>query len=101
MRYLGVDHLQQRKRTIHVLYLLVTIIIVGTIGYFLLLDITLMDAIYMTVITMSTVGYQEVAPMTAPAQVFTIILIFFSLGTLGYSGSQLIGYFFGGKLRES
>lgn len=60
-----------------------------------------MDAIYMTVITMSTVGYQEVAPMTAPAQVFTIILIFFSLGTLGYSGSQLIGYFFGGKLREA
>ncbi len=55
----------------------------------------------MTVITMSTVGYQEVAPMTAPAQVFTIILIFFSLGTLGYSGSQLIGYFFGGKLREA
>lgn len=60
-----------------------------------------MDAVYMTVITMSTVGYQEVAPMTAPAQVFTIILIFFSLGTLGYSGSQLIGYFFGGKLREA
>lgn len=93
--------MQQRKRTVHVLYLLVTIIIIGTLGYFLLLDITLMDAIYMTVITMSTVGYQEVAPMTPPAQIFTIILIFFSLGTLGYSGSQLIGYFFGGKLREA
>jgi voltage-gated potassium channel len=92
--------LQQRKRTFLIFYLLIAIIIVGTIGYSLLLDISLMDAIYMTVITMSTVGFQEVAPLTAPAQLFTIILIFFSLGTIGYTGSQLIGFFFGGRLQE-
>ena len=48
----------------------------------------------MTSITISTVGFQEVTPLNAPAQLFTIILIFFSLGTLGYTGSQLISFFF-------
>jgi voltage-gated potassium channel len=61
----GADPLQQRKRTFLIFYLLIAIIIVGTIGYSLLLNISLMDTIYMTVITMSIVGFQEVAPMTA------------------------------------
>lgn len=93
--------MSQRKRTIHVFYLLITIIIVGTIGYSLLLNIGFIDAIYMTVITMSTVGFREVAQMTAPAQIFTIFLIFLSLGTVGYTGSQLVGYVFGGELKEA
>lgn len=93
--------MKQRRRTISVLYLLVAIIIIGTIGYSYMLDITLMNAMYMTVITMSTVGFQEVAPMTVPAQLFTIVLIFFSLGTVGYTGSQLVAYVFGGELKEA
>ncbi|HAJ69643.1 MAG TPA: hypothetical protein DCO62_00225 [Alkalibacterium sp.] len=92
--------MQQNKRTLYILYLLVAIIIVGTGGYYLLLDIGLMDAFYMTSITISTVGFQEVTPLNAPAQLFTIILIFFSLGTLGYTGSQLISFFFGGTLQK-
>ncbi|MER2063336.1 MAG: ion channel [Alkalibacterium sp.] len=93
--------MQQPKRTIYILYLLSTVIIVGIIGYYFLLDISLMDAFYMTVITISTVGFQEVTPLTVPAQLFTIILIFFSLGILGYAGSQSIGFFFEGTLREA
>ncbi|GEK91606.1 potassium channel family protein [Alkalibacterium kapii] len=92
--------MQQNKRTLYILYLLIAIIIVGTGGYYLLLDISLMDSLYMTVITISTVGFQEVTPLDAPAQLFTIILIFFSLGTLGYTGSQLISFFFGGTLQK-
>lgn len=92
--------MQQHKRTLYILYLLVAIILIGIGGYYLLLDISLMDAFYMTVITISTVGFQEVVPLTVPAQLFTIILIFFSLGTLGYTGSQLISFFFGGTLQE-
>lgn len=93
--------MKQHRRTINVLYLLVTIIIIGTIGYSYMLDITFMNAMYMTVITMSTVGFQEVAPMTVPAQIFTIVLIFFSLGTVGYTGSHLVAYVFGGELKEA
>lgn len=92
--------MQQHKRTLYILYLLVAIILIGIGGYYLLLDISLIDAFYMTVITISTVGFQEVVPLTVPAQLFTIILIFFSLGTLGYTGSQLISFFFGGTLQE-
>ena len=93
--------MQQHKRILYISYLLITIIITGIIGYYFLLDISLMDAFYMTVITISTVGFQEVAPMTVPAQLFTIVLIFLSLGIIGYVGSQLIGFFFGGTLREA
>lgn len=57
--------MQQRKRIFLIFYLLIAIVIVETIGYSLLLNISLMDAIYMTVIPMSTVGFQEVAPMRA------------------------------------
>ncbi|WP_423189343.1 potassium channel family protein [Alkalibacterium sp. f15] len=93
--------MQQHKRTLYILYLLVTIIIVGIVGYYYLLDISLMDAFYMTVITISTVGFQEVAPLTVPAQLFTIALIFLSLGIIGYSGTQLVGFLFGGTMREA
>lgn len=93
--------MQQRKRTLYILYLLLTVIVVGIVGYYYLLDITLMDAFYMTVITISTVGFQEVAPLTVPAQLFTIILILISLGIIGYSGTQLVGFFFGGTIREA
>lgn len=55
------------------MFLLVFVISVG--GYKLILDISLIDAIYMTAITVSTVGYGEVAEMTTLSKLFTIGII--------------------------
>ncbi len=51
------------------------ILVIGTIGYMLLEGWGLMDALYMTVITISTVGYSEVRPVDAAGRVLTRNLI--------------------------
>ena len=47
------------------------------------------DAVYMTVTTISTVGYQEVHPLSVPGQWHVIILIILSIGTVAYALSYM------------
>ena len=85
-----------------VVLLLITLILTGTIGYSLLIDdLGVVDALYMTVITISTVGYQEVGYMDAEAKIFSIFLIFISLGTVGYLFTSIISSFLEGDLRNA
>jgi len=72
----------------------------GTIGYMYLLNVPVIDALYMTVITISTVGYTEVGEMTPSAQLFSIVIIFLGLGTVGYGVTSAVGIFFEGTFRE-
>ncbi|MFW5893174.1 MAG: potassium channel family protein [Bacillota bacterium] len=92
-------------RPIHRLTLLLgfllVVIALGTFGFMALLDVDLIDGLYMTVITISTVGYTEVAPMTDGAQLFSIGLIVISVGTIGFVVSQLGSFFKEGYLSES
>ena len=92
-------------RPIHRVALLFTfltlIVLLGTTGYMVLLGVGLVDALYMTIITISTVGYTEVAPMSAGAQLFSIGLIVISVGTVGYVVSQLGSFFKEGYLSET
>jgi len=69
------------------LYLLV-IIAVGIIGYIIIEEYDMVDAIYMTIITTSTVGYREVKPLSDEGKIFTVLLIISSLGVLTYFLSQ-------------
>ncbi len=69
------------------LYLLL-IIAIGIIGYMIIEEYHLVDAIYMTIITTSTVGYREVEPLSDAGKIFTVILIISSLGVLTYFLSQ-------------
>jgi voltage-gated potassium channel len=63
---------------------LLAITAVGTIGYVIVEDMGWLDALFMTVITMSTVGYGEVAPLHADGRIFTVILIMGTVGTALY-----------------
>ena len=49
--------------------------LVGTLGYVLIDDFTLMDAIYQTGVTFTTVGFGEIAPISDAGRIFTITLI--------------------------
>ncbi len=69
------------------IYLLV-IIAVGIIGYVVIEEYNLVDALYMTIITTSTVGYREVEPLSDAGKLFTVLLIISSLGVLTYFLSQ-------------
>ncbi|RLD89766.1 MAG: potassium channel protein [Bacteroidetes bacterium] len=67
---------------------LIMVIIAGIVGYSILENYSLVDAIYMTIITTSTVGFREVQPLSDAGKVFTIVLIISSIGILAYFLSQ-------------
>ncbi|MGC8602836.1 MAG: potassium channel family protein [Desulfomonilaceae bacterium] len=72
---------------------LLTIITIGTSGYMLIEHWTFLEALYMTVITISSVGYGEVHRLSDAGRIFTMFLIFFGFGIMGYflvSASRLI-----------
>lgn len=66
------------------------LISVGTLGYHLLLDVDFVNALYMTVITISTVGYGEVGILTPEAKIFSIFFILFGVALAGYLFSSII-----------
>jgi len=61
------------------------ILLFGTTGYRLIEEWSLLDCLYMTVITLTTVGFGEIHPLTSHGRVFTIVLIFFGMGVVGYA----------------
>lgn len=61
----------------------------GTTGYMVIEDYTLVEGLYMSAITISTVGYREVKPLTTFGQGFTTILILFGFVSLAYAGHAL------------
>ena len=69
------------------LFFLFSIQAIGVVGYMLLSDSNFIDALYMTVITISTVGFREVHPLDNYEKIFTIFLILTSLSLFGYAVS--------------
>ncbi len=65
--------------------LLVLILLVGTLGYVLLEGWTVLDALYMTIITITTVGFGEVNVVSRAGRIFTICIIFLGMGIMAYS----------------
>ncbi|TKG94774.1 potassium channel protein [Puteibacter caeruleilacunae] len=86
------------SRTIRMgVFLLTLMLVIGTVGYIVIEDFPLIDAIFMTIITVSTVGFGEVQPLSDAGKLFTSGLIFFSLGTLAYVGSTLASFVLDGE----
>ena len=82
------------------LFLVVTIIAIGTIGYMWLSHYSFVDALYMTVITVTTVGFGELRPFSAEEKIFTIFLILTSITIFGYAVSAFSEYLVSGRLFE-
>ena len=93
--------MDNRRTIITLMIMIAVLILAGTFTYQSLLNITYLDALYMTVITISTVGYTEVAEMTAQAKIFSIFLIMISIGTVGYLASELVSLFSRGYMQDT
>lgn len=80
------------------LLIIVSIITFGTLGYLILEDFRLIDAFYMTVITITTVGFGEVQPLDDSGKLFTSALLFISFGFFAYSISFVTSIVLDGRL---
>ena len=78
-----------------------TVVLLGSVGYVFLEDYSPVEALYMTLITVSTVGFREVRPLSEPGMVFTSLLIISSIGTFAYAISALTTYFVDGEYRNT
>jgi voltage-gated potassium channel len=72
----------------------------GTIGYMWIEELSFLDALYMTVITVATVGYGEVQPLHQAGRVFTIVLIVSAASTAAYLFTQIAQALVETSLRE-
>ena len=64
--------------------ILLAVLAFGTGGYMLIEGWSLLDALYMTVITITTVGYREVSTVSEAGRIFTIVIIFSGMGIIAY-----------------
>ncbi len=85
-------HDQQYRRLVFPVVLLVILIALGSIGYMAVDGWSLGDALYMTIITMSTVGYKEVHPLSGPGRVLTSFLILSGVGVLFFTVTNIMGW---------
>ena len=74
------------------LALLVMVLLFGVLGYRFLSDYTWIDAFYMTIITVTTVGFSEVRPLDAEAKIFTVVLIVTSVFIFAFAISVITEY---------
>lgn len=70
------------------LSILLLTIIVGTFGYIIIEKWHILDAFYMTVITITTTGFEEVHPLSQAGRLFTIIIIVMGIGSIAYIGGR-------------
>jgi voltage-gated potassium channel len=89
---------EMRKRLANVTGLLILTLFAGTIGYILIEGWAPFDALYMTVITLATVGYGETNPLTHAGRVFTVFLILGGVSMVAYAFSTLTSIIVEGQL---
>lgn len=81
-----------RSRFYLSLVLMAAVLSMGVLGYRFMANYSWIDALYMTVITVTTVGFTEVGPMDPPTRIFTIFLIITSVFVFAYAISAITEY---------
>ena len=93
-----------RKRflgsTIFILLAVTLVLGTGTAGYVFIEGWNFLDALYMTIITVTTVGYGETNALSPTGRVFTIFIIFIGVGLVLYLLTQMTQMVVEGKLRQ-
>ena len=80
--------------------MLLCIIATGTLGYYYFEHMPLFEAFYMTVITISTVGFSEIAPLSHVGRVLTVIIIILGISVGTYTIGIIVKWFVEGELQH-
>ncbi|HPG49763.1 MAG TPA: potassium channel protein [Spirochaetota bacterium] len=81
--------------------LLLLTLVFGITGYHFIEGMSFFDGLYMTVITISTVGFQEVKPLSVPGRVLTLLIISTGIMIAAYTIGTLVRVFIEGELRKT
>ncbi len=93
-------NLPQLPKVLTPLLLIILIVCIGIIGFIGIEQFTLSEAFYMTIITVATVGFQEVHPLSEAGRMFTAFLIITSFGTFAYAITTISKYVLDGEFRN-
>ena len=88
------------KRLLKVIAALAAVFLAGVLGYMIIEGWSLFDSLYMTVITIASVGYGEVHPLSFEGRLFTILLILCGSANLIYGLSVLTAFIVEGELTD-
>ncbi len=86
------------KRLRHAFMMLIGIIAFGTLGYYSFENMSLFEAFYMTIITISTVGFSEITPLTNVGRTITVIIIVLGISAGTYTIGIIMRWFVEGEL---
>jgi voltage-gated potassium channel len=87
------------KKLYIAVFLIILVTGAGVLGFMFIEDYSLLDSFFMTVITIATVGYQEVHQLDTSGKIFTSLLIIFSIGTFAYAISVITRYVIEGEFQ--
>lgn len=73
----------------------------GTIGYYFIEQMTVLDALYMTVTTISTVGFGEIHPLSPMGRAFTIVLIVCGVSSMAWAAESMVEVLLEDQLRHA
>jgi voltage-gated potassium channel len=71
-------------------FFILGVVVVGVLGYRLLEGYSWLEAFYMVAITLSTVGYREIRPLSPTGQIFTMLLLVGGIGAFFYTAVALV-----------
>lgn len=89
-----------RKKLLISLLMITSIVAFGTIGYMNIEGWSFLDSIYMTIITLASVGYKEVRELSENGRIFTIFLIIGGVGTVLYALNNGAKIILEGEIKE-
>ena len=89
-----------RKRLIFALIFITCVVIAGSAGYMLIEGWSCLDSLYMTIITIASVGYKEIHDLSANGRIFTIILIISGVGSVTYALTTIAKIVVEGEIQE-
>src|SRR5690349_10245787 len=78
---------------------IVTVLLIGVIGFMTIENYSFIDAVFMTVNTIATVGYSNAHALDTAGKVFTCLLIIVSIGTFAYAISVITRYVIEGEFQ--
>ena len=92
--------MESTKHLIISILLSLLIVIFGVSGFIIIEDWDILDALYMTVITISTVGFKEVHQVSQAGRIFTILLVFTGVGFCFYVAGAVVQFMVEGQIRK-